>query len=122
MLRLEATGEYYRWDGTFPKDVPQNSTPESTGGVGPEAWISVGDASLRSNLAAPDGYQLIGGLSEHYSLPSSTIVVDNAPYNGDLKAAWNAASDGSTLLLGKKDYNVTGLWSGTKNNKKTYSL
>lgn len=117
-LRLEATGEYYRWDGTFPKDVPENSTPESTGGVGLGAWISVGDASLRSNLASPDGYQLIGGLSEHYSLPSSTIVVDNAPYNGDLKAAWNAAPEGATLLLGKKDYNITGLWSGSKNNKK----
>ena len=68
-------------------------------------------------LAKPTGYTKIGGLAEHYSLPSSTIVVDNAPYNGDLKAAWNAAPEGATLLLGKKDYNITGLWSGARNTK-----
>lgn len=117
-LRWKSNGEYYRWDGTFPKVVPPGSTPETTGGIGEGKWIGVGDASLRSNLAAPDGYQLIGGLSEHYSLPSSTIVVDNAPYNGDLKAAWNAAPEGATLLLGKKDYNITGLWTGVRNTKK----
>lgn len=48
-LRYEATGEYYRWDGAFPVDgkvVPPDSTPETTGGIGLGAWISVGDASL----------------------------------------------------------------------------
>lgn len=50
VLRHEATGEYYRWDGEFNKIVPAGSTPESTGGVGLGAWVSVGDASLRSNL------------------------------------------------------------------------
>ncbi|EOX8912422.1 phage tail protein [Citrobacter freundii] len=69
-------------------------------------------------LAKPTGYTMIGGLAEHYSLPSSTIVVDNAPYNGDLKAAWSAAPEGATLLLGKKDYNITGLFTGTRNTKK----
>lgn len=47
VLRLEATGEYYRWDGTFPKVVPTGSTPESTGGIGKGAWLSVGDAAAR---------------------------------------------------------------------------
>ncbi|MCE9882773.1 phage tail protein, partial [Hafnia paralvei] len=42
VLRLKATGEYYRWDGTFPKVVPAGSTPESTGGIGLGAWLSVG--------------------------------------------------------------------------------
>ncbi|MGM8753312.1 phage tail protein [Enterobacter chuandaensis] len=117
-LRWKSNGEYYRWDGTFPKVVPPGSTPDTTGGIGEGKWVSVGDASLRSNLAAPDGYQLIGGLADHYSLPSSAIVVDNAPYNGDLKAAWTAAPEGATLLLGKKDYNITGLWSSERNTKK----
>ncbi|NHA09376.1 phage tail protein [Enterobacter roggenkampii] len=118
-LRWKSNGEYYRWDGTFPKVVPPGSTPDTTGGIGEGKWVSVGDASLRSNLAAPDGYQLIGGLAEHYSLPSSTIVVDNAPYNGDLKAALNAAPEGSTLLLGKTTaYNIAGLYSGSRNTKK----
>lgn len=77
---------------------------------------------LEYRLSQPDGYLLIGGLAEHYSLPSSVIVVDNAPYNGDLKAAWNAAPEGSTLLLGKKDYNIAGLWSSGRNTKKNIMI
>lgn len=51
VLRYEATGEYYRWDGAFPKVVAAGSTPASTGGVGIGAWVSVGDATLRQDLA-----------------------------------------------------------------------
>lgn len=58
-LRWKSNGEYYRWDGTLPKVVPPASTPDTTGGIGQGKWVSVGDASLRSNLADPDGYQLI---------------------------------------------------------------
>lgn len=47
VLRDETTGEYYRWDGDLPKSVPAGSTPESAGGVGMGAWVSVGDATLR---------------------------------------------------------------------------
>lgn len=45
-----AGGQCYTWDSTFPRDVPVKSTPASTGGVGLGAWVSVGDASLRSDL------------------------------------------------------------------------
>lgn len=61
VLRYEATGEYYRWDGEFPKTVVAGSTPESSGGVGIGVWVSVGDASLRSELASDTGFTLIGG-------------------------------------------------------------
>lgn len=61
-LRHEANGEYYRWDGEFPKVVPAGSTPDSTGEVKLGAWVSVGDASLRSQLASKLGYSLIGEL------------------------------------------------------------
>lgn len=54
-LRYEANGEYYRWDGEFPKIVPAGSTPETAGGVGLGAWLSVGDASLRNQISDPDG-------------------------------------------------------------------
>ncbi len=50
VLRLKATGEYYRWDGAFPKNVPAGSTPDSTGGIGVGKSLSVGDATLRSDL------------------------------------------------------------------------
>lgn len=48
----EGDGDQYRWDGAFPKSVPAGSTPASTGGVGLGAWVSVGDASLRSQLSS----------------------------------------------------------------------
>ncbi|EOC1232919.1 phage tail protein [Cronobacter sakazakii] len=60
VLRLEATGEYYRWDGAFPKTVPANSTPETTGGIGAGKWLSVGDATLRRDLATGQQAALIG--------------------------------------------------------------
>ncbi|WP_042847831.1 hypothetical protein [Providencia rettgeri] len=67
ILRDETTGEYYRWDGDLPKQVPAGSTPQSTGGIGKGAWVSVGDASLRGSITNEKGYQLIGGLKDNYS-------------------------------------------------------
>ncbi|MEM7874843.1 GDSL-type esterase/lipase family protein, partial [Morganella morganii] len=60
ILRDETTGEYYRWDGDLPKTVPAGSTPESAGGVGMGAWVSVGDASLRTFLSTTSGAGAIG--------------------------------------------------------------
>lgn len=58
-----AVGQCYTWDGAFPKTVPADSTPTSTGGVGPSAWVSVGDASLRSSLAGKTSNVPIGGVA-----------------------------------------------------------
>jgi hypothetical protein len=38
-LRVEATGDLYRWNGNLPKVVPANSTPATTGGVSVSAWV-----------------------------------------------------------------------------------
>lgn len=61
---------WYYWTGTFSKEVPAASTPESTGGIGAGAWLSVGDATalsvlneFKEDLASPDngkGDALIG--------------------------------------------------------------
>lgn len=50
----------YRWDGSLPKTVDAGSTPETSGGVGVGAWVSVGDASLRTDLASSSGAGLSG--------------------------------------------------------------
>lgn len=55
VFRLEATGEYYRWDGALPKDVAENSTPETSGGIGAGKWLSVGDTALRTQISDPEG-------------------------------------------------------------------
>lgn len=67
VLLNTADGEYYKWTGSFasgPKVVPENSTPAGTGGIAPGAWIGVGDASLRTALAANDGLKYIGMCSD----------------------------------------------------------
>ncbi|WP_369427058.1 M14 family zinc carboxypeptidase [Providencia sp. PROV236] len=46
----EGDGDYYRWDGELQKQVAAGSTPQSTGGINKGAWVSVGDANLRSEL------------------------------------------------------------------------
>lgn len=54
---------YYKWSGSFgtgPKIVPPNSTPESTGGVGPGKWLNVGDSTLRGDLATGGKASLVG--------------------------------------------------------------
>lgn len=84
VLRYEATGEYYRWDGEFPKTVSAGSTPETAGGVALGAWVSVGDASLRTELASNDGYKLI---------PS--IQIQRWREEGDIRG-WGCACDGIT--------------------------
>ncbi|MEG2567958.1 MAG: hypothetical protein RSA84_17295, partial [Acinetobacter sp.] len=59
-LLWESNGEYYRWAGTLPKTVPAGSTPDSTGGVGPDAWVGLGDAALKTMLATSVGSSMIG--------------------------------------------------------------
>ncbi len=44
----DGDGDHYRWDGDLPKQVPTGSTPQSTGGIGKGAWVSVGDATIRT--------------------------------------------------------------------------
>lgn len=55
----ENSKSWYYWGGTLPKDVPAASTPETTGGFGINAWLSVGDSVLRSQLASANGYTLV---------------------------------------------------------------
>ncbi|EJY0635088.1 phage tail protein [Salmonella enterica subsp. enterica serovar Schwarzengrund] len=76
VLRFEATGEYYRWDGAFPKSVPPGSTPESTGGIGTGKWLSVGDAAFRSEANKKFKYSV--KLSDYMTLQeAATAAVDS---------------------------------------------
>lgn len=98
VLRLEATGEYYRWDGAFPlggKVVPPGSTPVTTGGVGIGAWLSVGDATLRGQLSSPEGATLV--------------------YNGSetVAAQLNKLLAGNTNIFHVDDFGAVGDWSDT---------
>lgn len=70
-----ANNTYYKWTGSFPaggKVVPSSSTPESTGGIGPGKWLSVGDTVLRNDLAAPGGVNLVNGAAKQSDLVALT--------------------------------------------------
>lgn len=100
-LRDTVTGEYYRWDGSFPKDVPANSTPGSTGGTGIGAWVSIGDAGLRSQLASSTGYKLVPSIN----VINSVVPVESFRASGLTdqqivqQANDHAASVGRALLF-----------------------
>ncbi|EJK8584154.1 phage tail protein [Enterobacter hormaechei] len=79
ILKDETDGEYYRWDGAFPKLVPSGSTPSTSGGTGVGAWLSVGDSTLRAMLAAPGGDKLIG------SSWGGASVWEDYPYKGNVR-------------------------------------
>lgn len=62
---------FYSWRGLYPKQVPFGSTPETTGGFAPDAWVDVSDLTFRTQVAAVDGLKLIGyvnGVNELISI------------------------------------------------------
>lgn len=74
LLLDESTGEYFKWTGTFRvggKVVPPGSTPASTGGEGPGAWLSVGNSTLRTILASSLGAGMVGYDSGETYAPGS---------------------------------------------------
>ncbi|WP_272683422.1 NosD domain-containing protein [Providencia sp. PROV141] len=125
ILRDETTGEYYRWDGELPKQVPAGSTPESTGGIGKGAWVSVGDASLRSELgrivktyrsvsemkldAAPKLGDIVSTLS---FFPYSYVELDPRPIGGAEYLITNDEPDGHSIILLQNGLSATIITKG----------
>lgn len=78
----DGDGEYYRWNGTLPVTIPENSTPASTGGVydpvlNPDGkWVGIGDSSLRGDLASHD----LGSGASLVSLNNAGSVQDAIKY------------------------------------------
>jgi len=105
MLRYESTGEYYRWDGSFPKSIPAGSTPASTGGIGLGAWVSVGDASLRNELNTPNGASLVktssGKSVESRFTANEVILSNNSSSIAQIQGANGGAHVGHTSRAGR---------------------
>lgn len=96
VLLWEEDGEYYRWDGTIPKNVPAGSTPESSGGIGLGAWVSVGDASLRTMLSSPSGSTLVG---YRYKSEDSASVRNVADVLDERISLWDFHCDPSGNVI-----------------------
>lgn len=91
-------GTAYVWLGPLPKVVPAASSPASTGGVGPNGWLDVGDASVRGDLAATGGSSLI-------SDAKSTVAPGNVAKFGDTSgiATLTVPDDPAKRLLLEKN-------------------
>ncbi|WP_272693506.1 hypothetical protein [Providencia sp. PROV039] len=85
----DGDGDHYRWDGDLPKLVPTGSTPQSTGGIGKGAWVSVGDASLRGDLARESGANRVGYLSSTvYDRLSEVVSLTDFSDNPKSEVDW----------------------------------
>lgn len=73
----DGDGDYYRWDGAFPKVVASGSTPATAGGIGAGKWVSVGDAATRTDLAKSNGASMVGTV--YGKTLSDILASDPAP-------------------------------------------
>lgn len=114
---IDGYANQFLWSGSFPKVVPAGSTPESTGGVGLGAWVSVGDASLRADLAEPTGAGLVGfgpaGFSPRIVEDVLTDCITNRSFGAKCNGIdddtipnqqaldWSATNKRTVLFIGK---------------------
>lgn len=80
ILKDTTDGEYYRWDGVLPKTVPAGATPSSSGDVGVGAWLSVGDATLRTwvNNNISINFNTVNDMIAGTAISGSTIPLVNS--------------------------------------------
>ena len=105
-------GHEYGWAGAFPKVVPPNSTPASTGGVGAGAWVDRSDVTLRSELAAYGGAGLVGGLAKPVTWVGFAGGADpTGVINADAAFASSAAYAGDVYIPAGK-YKITAVYNG----------
>ena len=108
---LTHNGLQYSWSGELPKVVPAGSTPDSTGEVKLGAWVSVGDAALRTQLANTTGANLVGIMP--YGTVQDAIkwvvpeVFPGSNASEKLQAAVNYAVANKTRLVASGVYDVT---------------
>ena len=96
ILLQETTGLIYYWKGTFPKLVPEKSSPLTTGGIGPTGWeLNLGKLLRDLLLDGP-----IKIINNKFSL-KMMIFMENYPETQEgIQTAFND-SYGKVLILGK---------------------
>jgi len=127
---LSDGANYWRWDGALPRVVGAGSSPSPTG-VG--AWLLVGDAALRSELAVADSSVIIAGITAaqvaaaadiaagNFVTPEQFFSGDVNDTNADWLSACNAALATGRRVLLRRIYGLSsqlnipanGLVSGT---------
>lgn len=92
VLLLESNGVAYSWGGALPKTLTPNSTPNSSGGIGPGLWTNRDQDSLRQQLSSSTkGATLVqmsrGNKNVDDGVLSSGIVRGNDTFNFAISGA-----------------------------------
>ncbi|VVO06015.1 hypothetical protein PS834_03062 [Pseudomonas fluorescens] len=124
-LEISARNQIFLKDGEYFRVAASTVLPYTTTGSWPgesDKFVSIGDAALRQDLAAPDGSKEIGFtgrtvedrlkdmpsvLSSPYSAAGNGISDDTAAF-----ASFELAHSGKTIDLGGKTYSVTSIPKG----------
>lgn len=104
-LVISADGKY-RWDGDLPKIVPAESTPETSGGTGIGAWVSVGDATLQQWKSSGDirGWGAVcDGITDDL-IPITNAILDTS---GNIVIPKTTFVSSHILFKNLSDVNVT---------------
>ena len=104
-----AGGQCYVWGGVFPKTVPDNSTPLTSGGIADGAWVSVGDVSLRQELSSPGGAGLVGGMAKPVTSEAFSGGADPSGVDVSTPAFMSMFSAGGSHYIPDGDYNFGGV-------------
>ena len=107
-------GQYYIWKGAYPKVIPAGASPATTGGVSDAGWLPLGDITLRDELAAPNGVDLVGGALKQLDLVLQPITKIPSYNPSNVTQAWkdSVANYGYVYFPGfsaaMATYNVVG--------------
>lgn len=93
------------WTGEFPKTVPVNSTPESSGGIGAGKWAYTSDAVLRDEYAGLTGASYLG-YSINMALSGRTVAakLNNLVFVEDFKERVSEDGDWQPAAQAAHDY------------------
>lgn len=108
ILKDETDGEYYRWDGAFPKVVPSGSTPSSSGGTGVGAWLSVGDSTLRTwvNNNISINFSTVTNMIAGTAISGNTIPLINGMVATTFANQFGIKQESKWLISGTQDANT----------------
>lgn len=99
-----AVGQCYTWDSALPKVVPAGSTPETSGGIGLGAWVSVSSKLLRSQLEAQGGVNLVKGAVHAATANDDDTAFNSIVIRGDVyqyDSSVTISADGLSYSSGK---------------------
>lgn len=117
------TGQCYTWEGTLPKTVPANSTPEDTGGIAPGAWVSVQGSTVGQVISNLKGTPYISATDYKTSTNTWSDAINTAIQAAKVSAVASRVvfvqasatkyfikdviSDGPVTILGAGKLNTT---------------